>query len=218
MTRVRQTDKMGFPRRRTGNRQSGSSQKTNESRNTTDKKSKTTSTPSAGKYIFQIHGQKTKQSNTYAKVKENLILKVQATFKNPNLIVKSIREKAKHALTEPTRKRIKSKKNATEEQLADARFQQQTCDMEYRVELEEYRKKKDEFDEEWSKGYALIFYNYCSSEMRTAVKELPTFEKDIRDDPLELLTAIEKLMVTPVKACYPLATLAETLSSLLNLR
>ena len=139
MTRVRQTEKMGFPRRQTGNRQSGSSQKTNESRNTTDKKSKTTSTPSAGKYIFQIHGQKTKQSNTYAKVKENLILKVQATFKNPNLIVKSIREKTKHAPTEPTRKSIKSKKNATEEQLADARFQQQNCDMEYRVELEEYR-------------------------------------------------------------------------------
>ena len=78
--------------------------------------------------------------------------------------------------------------------------------------------KKDEFDEEWSKAYALIFYNYCSSEMRTAVKELPTFEKDIRDDPLELMTAVEKLMVTPVKACYPLATLAETLSGLLNLR
>ena len=54
--------------------------------------------------------------------------------------------------------------------------------------------------------------------MRTAIKELPTFESEIRDELLKLLEAIAKLMHTPVKACYPLATLAETLSSLLNLR
>ena len=54
--------------------------------------------------------------------------------------------------------------------------------------------------------------------MRTAVKEHPEFEEEIRDEPLELLKVIIILMYTPVRARYPFSTLAETLSSLFNLR
>ena len=90
--------------------------------------------------------------------------------------------------------------------------------MDYRVNLEESKKKNSEFDEEWSKAYTLIYYSYYTSEMRTAIKELPTFESEIRDAPLKLLEAIAKLMHIPVKVCYPLSTLSEIVSSLLNLR
>ena len=54
--------------------------------------------------------------------------------------------------------------------------------------------------------------------MKSALKELPDFESRIQDDPLEILESISKLMHTPMKACYPMASLAETFSSLLNLR
>ena len=58
----------------------------------------------------------------------------------------------------------------------------QTADMAYCVDLEEYKKKKAEFDEEWSKAYALIYHSYCSTEMKVAVKELPTYKSMFRDN------------------------------------
>ena len=113
----------------------------NESKTTQNKKQQGSKTSGVKIYTFQLHGQQTRQACTYSKVLENLKLKIQATFKNPNLIVKSIREETKHEPTLPTRKRVKPKKNANEDQLAECRFQQQTCDTEYWVDLEEYKKK-----------------------------------------------------------------------------
>ena len=128
---------MGFPRRRSGNRQSGSSQTKNETKNAQNKKTTSNKPVGVKSYAFQLHGQQTKQTCTYSKVLENLILKIQASFKNPNLIVKNIREEKKNEPAPPTRVRDKPKKNANEDQLAECRFQQQTHDMEYRVDLEE---------------------------------------------------------------------------------
>ena len=54
--------------------------------------------------------------------------------------------------------------------------------------------------------------------MQSAVKEFPTFESTIRDDPLELLTQVLTLMHTPVRVFYPLLSLSKNLSRLLNLR
>ena len=54
--------------------------------------------------------------------------------------------------------------------------------------------------------------------MRTAIKEDPKFETEIRDEPLRVLETIITLMYTPVRARYPFSTLAETLSLLFNIR
>ena len=114
--------KMGFPRRRTGNRQNGSSQAKNETKSTQSKKNISNKPVGVKTYAFQLHGQRTRQTCTYSKVLENLILKIQASFKNPNLIVKNIREEKKNEPTLPTRQRVKPKKNASEEQLTECRF------------------------------------------------------------------------------------------------
>ena len=62
---------------------------------------------STGQIKFQLHGQKTRQTATYTKVLENLIVKIQNTFERPISLVKSIREKVKHAPDEPKRFRVK---------------------------------------------------------------------------------------------------------------
>ena len=54
--------------------------------------------------------------------------------------------------------------------------------------------------------------------MWTAIKEDPKFETEIRDEPLRVLEAISTLMYTPVRARYLFSTLAETLSSVFNIR
>ena len=74
------------------------------------------------------------------------------------------------------------------------------------------------FNEDWGKAYALIYRTYCTSEMRTAIKEDPKFETEIRDEPLRVLEVISTLIDTSVRARYSFSTLAETLSSLFNIR
>ena len=54
--------------------------------------------------------------------------------------------------------------------------------------------------------------------MQTAIRESQNYESTILDNPLELLTEVEKLMHVPRKAVYPTLALIETISSLLSLR
>ena len=75
-----------------------------------------------------------------------------------------------------------------------------------------------EFEDNWVKAYGLIFETYCSRDMQVAVRELIDYETRTIDNPLELLTDVEKLMHVPRKAVYPTLALLETISSLLTLR
>ena len=56
------------------------------------------------------------------------------------------------------------------------------------------------------------------SDMQVAVRELKDYDTRTIDNPLELLTDVEKLMHVPRKAVYPTLALLETISSLLSLR
>ena len=82
-------------------------------------------------------------------------------------------------------------------------------------------KKKEEFEDNFFKVYALIWEVYCSSELRRAIKELPNFDAGttkIRYDPLKLLEVVENLMHTPEKAKYPVLTIVEDWNSFLKTR
>ena len=89
--------------------------------------------------------------------------------------------------------------------------------MQFTQEWNTWKKVNGKFDEDQAKTYALIYGTYCTSEMRTTIKEDPKFETDIRDEPLKILEAIIKLMYTPVRARFLYSTLAETVSSFFNL-
>ena len=68
------------------------------------------------------------------------------------------------------------------------------------------------------KAYGIIYGSYCTNEMQVAIKKDSKFESEVRDDPLKLLALISTLMYTMVRARYPLNTLADTLSSMFNIR
>ena len=171
---------------------------------------------STGQIKFQLHGQKTRQTATYTKVLENLIVKIQNTFERPISLVRSIREKTKHAPDEP--KRVRVKIEGTDVEKEDKVFLQSTKDIQYTQEYNTWQKVNGKFAEDWTKVYGLIYGTYCTSEMKAAIKEHPDFEIEIRDEPLKVLEVISTLMYTPVRARYPFSTLAETISSLFNLR
>ena len=71
------------------------------------------------------------------------------------------------------------------------------------------------FKDLWIKLYALIWEKYCSREVQCALKEISDFNSVVKNEPLELLARVERLMHTPMKAKYPPLTLIEVLYSFL---
>ena len=115
---------------------------------------------------------------------DHIIVEIQSTFDRPINIVKSIRDMKEKSPTEPKRTRVKILKDDTDKIIEDKKFQQQTEDMKFTQEWNSYEKEKKKFLEEWAMTYTLIYGTFCTSEMRTAVKEHPEFENEIRDEPL----------------------------------
>ena len=72
-----------------------------------------------------------------------------------------------------------------------------------------YRRKCKKFDEAWVKTYVLIWDSYCSRNDQHAIKEMPDFDRIIRNDSLLLLDNIETLMNTTEKSKYPTLILIE---------
>ena len=102
--------------------------------------------------------------------------------------MKSLLNDIKESPQEPKRTRIKVEGIDAEKE--EKYFEQQTCDMKFTQEWNSWQKVNGKFEEDWAKTYALIFCTYCTSEMRTTIKEDPNFERVIRDNPLEVLRVI----------------------------
>jgi hypothetical protein len=65
------------------------------------------------------------------------------------------------------------------------------------------------------KAYALIF-GYCNKTMQSRVEEHPEFETSIKNDPIKLLEAIKVLMHDPIRAQYPMMSMTDSLTRLIN--
>ena len=127
--------------------------------------------------------QKARQTATYTKVLEHIIVKIQSTFDRPINIVKGIRNMKQKSPIEPKWTRVKILKDDTDEIIDDTKFLQQMEDIKFIQEWNSVEKEKKKFLEEREKIYALIYSTFCTSEMKTAIKEHPEFEEKIRDEP-----------------------------------
>lgn len=67
------------------------------------------------------------------------------------------------------------------------------------------------------KSFTLILWNYCTSEMKLSLRELPNFRIEVFNDQIHLLKNVEILMHLLRRVIYPTMMLEETISDLLNL-
>ena len=81
-----------------------------------------------------MHGQKVRQTVTYTKVLEHIIVKIQSTFDRPINIVKIIRNMEEKSPTEPKWTRVKILKDDTDDIIDGKRFLQQTEDTKFTQE------------------------------------------------------------------------------------
>ncbi|MGC9211839.1 MAG: hypothetical protein ACP5FU_06805, partial [Nitrososphaeria archaeon] len=76
--------------------------------------------------------------------------------------------------------------------------------------------RKDNLRQGMVKAYALIFSNSSSRIMQSRVEEHPEFHTTIKNDPIKLFEVIKVLMHDPVRAQYPMISMTDALTRLIN--
>ena len=161
---------------------------------------------------FAPNAQGKLQAATYATVKEAIVQHVQKTFVDGQDVAQSLKEGKEFDLSAIEPVRVISE----EQDSAKAALAQSGLDIKYQEELRRYLDRKDNLRKGLTKAYALIFGNYCSRTMQSRVEEHPEFETKIENNPIELLEVIKVLMHDPVRAQYPMISMTEALTRLMN--
>jgi hypothetical protein len=157
---------------------------------------------------FVPHGiGKERQTVTYQTVKEYIIQLVQKTHKNGKDVADSLRKMEKIDMTKnmPTRR-------LSQETGANKITEQEGFDMLFKAEIEIYTRRKHEFEDNMNKTYSLIYLQHCNKTIQDRITGHPEFESKIKNDPIELLKAIEILINDPVRARYPYTSVTESIT------
>ena len=162
---------------------------------------------------FHPQGKGSTNYATFGKVKETIEDYIQKSYeKNGIDVAMSLREMKVIDLEEPTRKQS-IKTNADEKA-----FEQESFDIDYKLERDAYLKNKLSLEHGLKKAAALIYQDYCTNEMQLALKAVKDFTTDIKNDPIALLESIEELMYTGGSKQHPLATLTTALNRVMTLQ
>jgi hypothetical protein len=157
---------------------------------------------------FVPHGiGKERQTVTYQRVKEYIIQLVQKTYKNGKDVADSLRKMEKIDMTKnmPTRK-------LSQETGTDKIMEQEGFDMLYKAEIDIHTKRKHELEDNMNKTYSLIYLQHCNKTIQDRITGHPEFESKIKNDPIELLKAVKILIIDPVRARYPYASVTESIT------
>jgi hypothetical protein len=128
-------------------------------------------------------------------LKDYIIQLVQKSFRNGKDVTDSIRKMDRIDMTSkiPIR-RISGTTNADERVT-----EQEGYDILYKAEIDMYTKRKHKLEDNMNKTYSLIYRQHCSKTIQDRIHAHPDFETKIKNDPIELLKAIEILINNPVQ-------------------
>jgi hypothetical protein len=79
----------------------------------------------------------------------------------------------------------------------DKATEQEGYDILYKAEIDMYTKRKHELEDNMNKTYSLIYLQHCNKTIQDRIHAHPDFETKIKNDPNELLKAIEILINDP---------------------
>ena len=120
---------------------------------------------------FHLHDSESrKSSESFRKIKEAIVIKINVSFDNPIEIGESLKTGVKYVFEKPTIEK------STNDDDAGIRAQENLMYLEeYKINFTIFRQSEIKFKEQWIKAYALIWGSYCSREMFMAMKEMPDF-------------------------------------------
>ena len=196
-------------RKRFTQRKRGTSSANTKTNSTTSKNNNPLKTRELKFYLHDSAQRKTSES--FNKIKEAIITKIQKTFEDSVDVVESLEKKTKKVYEEP------DFPNAATEGTPEARARKdRMSEKKWEILFQIYQDEVKKFDALWIKTYALIWDSYCSKEVQVALKEMSDFGNVIDKNPLVLLERIETLMHTPERTKYPSLTTVEILANFLK--
>ena len=153
-----------------------------------------------------------KNKATYQTIKEHLINKIQKDYDYGDDMAKCIKRMEMINLTDqqPTKK-YSTKENADAKALEQSEF-----NVLYEKQMDIFVAREEELCKNTTKIYSLIIESYCTTAMVQRLKEHKEFYTKIKDNPIELLKAIQVLMHSSTRATYPFAEVTETLLRFLH--
>jgi hypothetical protein len=81
-----------------------------------------------------------------------------------------------------------------------------------------YTKRMHELEDNMNKMYSLIYLQHCNNTIQDRIHAHPDFETKIKNDPIELLKAIEILINDLVQARYPYASVTKATTRFMTCR
>jgi hypothetical protein len=139
---------------------------------------------------------------------------VQKSFRNGKDVADSIRKMDRiNMMTKIPVRRLSRASDAD-----DRATEQEQYDILYKAEINMYTKRKHKLEDSMNKMYSLIYLQHCNKTIQDRIHAHPDFETKIKNDPIELLKAIEILKNDPVQARYPYASVTEGMTRFMTCR
>ena len=148
---------------------------------------------------------------TYASVVQRITNFIQRDFDEGSEVAESLNELSLYIIPIPT------VATADEDDPIAAAATQRMYDMISQEEAKSYTASKKLLVSNMKKAYALIYDVYCSKPMQGRIDEMKAIDSSITNDPIKLLQTIRTLMHENVRSKYPVASLIDTMISLLTI-
>ncbi|MGL4350647.1 MAG: hypothetical protein ACRCT2_08825, partial [Plesiomonas shigelloides] len=142
-----------------------------------------------------------------------MALEIQQSYKQGAVVALSLRELENRM---PARPRMRAPtEDADEAALAIEAIENLE---EFRSLTTLYNKRVEQYDDNMTKAYALIYDKYCTKTMRDRIDEKVATDADITNDPIRLLTTIRALMQEPIKDQNPGWSMEQLVIKALSIR
>jgi hypothetical protein len=159
-------------------------------------------------------GKEVRQTATYQTVKDYIIQLVQKSFRNGKEVADSIRKMDR--INMMSKIPVRRLSRATDAD--DRATKQKGYDILYKAEIDMYTKRKHKLEDNMNKTYSLIYLQHCNKTIQDRIHAHPDFETKIKNDPIELLKAIEILLNDPVPARYLYKSVTEAMTRFMTCR
>ena len=182
---------------------------------------------------FTPHTAGKHQSVTYDTVVEHILQDIQKDLKNRSDMAVNLRNGVDTGVPifKPRRqiaRRIKTvfkneeqgegeSSEAFDDPKEELRMKQEGYDMEYTLDLKEWKVRQNTYEENKFKAYTIVF-GYCNRTMQNRIKESTNFESDIQNNPFLILETIKLKMYGQVRAKYEYVQPTDTILQFLSLK
>ena len=102
-----------------------------------------------------------KSSESYEKIKNAIILKVQESFKDSKYVIESLKKNSKKVIEKPDYKKYRSSLTDPDEKA----MEEESLKAEWKIDFQIFRDEEKRFKNNWHKAYAMIWKSYCSKEV-----------------------------------------------------